>query len=58
MKTKKSDKLNNHKCPSCGDVEEQYESEVHICPDCNVEMYKMYGGRANGGGHDWRNVDQ
>jgi len=48
--------INNYQCPKC---KKTIESDTTpTCPDCDIEMDKVWGGRANKGGHDFRHQDK
>lgn len=45
-------------CTHCDIIMEGKNGSEIICPKCGENMSKLFGGRANSGGHDLRHQDK
>ena len=50
--------LADYNCPRCNLTIEDNNGKIIHCPKCDTLMDKVFGGRANGNGHDYRFRDE
>lgn len=46
-----------YQCPKCNEIVEFDNGWTVKCQKCGIKMEKVWGGRANNGGHDFRHQD-